>query len=81
MSKRDYVLRDPDEFSPLLPPEADEVEGEFWNNYLHFNRTVSLIDRVDLDVIDKQTGRTTTFHQVRFSLRNLASKHWVTFSI
>jgi len=74
MSKRDYVLQDPDEYSPLLVDD-EEQENDFWENYQHFQQAVSLADRVDLDIVDRQTGRTTTFHQVRFSLRNLAVKN------
>jgi hypothetical protein len=74
MSKRDYVLQVSDDYSPLLD-EEEEREDDFWDNYLHFHRAVSWADRVDLDVVDKETGQTTTFHQVRFSLRNLATRN------
>lgn len=74
MSHSDFLLQDPDTYSPLLD-EGEEVENDFWHNYLHFQRAVAVADKVDLDVVDSQTGRTTTFHQVRFSMRNMASRH------
>ena len=41
MSHSDFLLQDPDTYSPLLD-EGEEVENDFWHNYLHFQRAVAV---------------------------------------
>jgi hypothetical protein len=74
MSQRDHIITDEHEYSPLFS-QGDESEDNFWENYQHLQQSVSMIDRVDISVVDTQTGKKTNFNQVRFSLRNLIHKH------
>lgn len=73
-SKTDFVLRDPEEFSPIQEQRVSSQEG-FWETYHRFQHAIAFADKVDLDVVDNATGKKTSFNQVRFSVRNFSQKH------